>query len=392
MRAYWLEDHDEFEGVGAHELNPRYAHVDDPNEDWDELDDVAVSPVDTPALARSRSLQVAPVVSAPPRLDGADTSHYQVAVAPMDLHAAKAAGLSWWAHKVSQSTTYLDPTWHKVALDMQLAHFRNTLGYHWLSSVTDPERQAAWLLKCMADNARVMGVMGDCEEQALTAERCLAFYEAVERVTKRPCAHYTGAYVASGTLFSDWRLRESLYGMRPVILAAYCSRTRMESLPNVKRLGHQAWQYSSSGPVPGVSGRCDMDEVSDPLAFDKACHAYTTTPLPPIESLKPTPPPPHLEDDPMPAFTHSDVDHHGHPPRWTFWWLTDGGTKRHMTGLELDGIRGGQATRDAAPALTMAEIDTIPDYCAPLTELPPTEVLYGNGTWTITNGSGTFSL
>jgi hypothetical protein len=29
MRAPWLESHTEFEGVGAHELNPRYAPVDE---------------------------------------------------------------------------------------------------------------------------------------------------------------------------------------------------------------------------------------------------------------------------------------------------------------------------------------------------------------------------
>jgi hypothetical protein len=29
MRAPWLEPHDEFEGVGAHELNSRYTPVDE---------------------------------------------------------------------------------------------------------------------------------------------------------------------------------------------------------------------------------------------------------------------------------------------------------------------------------------------------------------------------
>lgn len=297
MRATWLESHDEFEGVGAHELNDRYDHVDDSDGEYDDPDDVSVSPVDTPALARAEGPTATPsAYSVPGRLDGADTSHYQVDVAPMDLNAAKSAGLFWWAHKVSQSVSFIDPTWHGVALQMQKTKFRNMLGYHWLSSTTDPVRQAAWVLRCMGDHARTFGVMGDCEEGGLDVDRCLAFYEAVERVTKRPCAHYTGAFVSGGTLFADWRIRESFYGMRPVILAAYCSRERMEKLPNVTKCGHQAWQYSSNGPVPGVSGRCDMDEVSDPLAFDRACNLSTAhIDVPPpshIEDVTPIQPPP----------------------------------------------------------------------------------------------------
>lgn len=274
MRAIWLESHDEFEGVGAHELNPRYEHVDGDADTEDA--GIVAGPLDTPALARAESM----LVSAAGRLDGADTSHYQAAQG-MNLKAARAAGLTWWAHKVSQSTNYLDPTWHATSLAMQLAGFPMMLGYHWLSQTTDPVKQADWTLRCMGDLARVMRVMGDCEEQGLTVEWCTAYYEQIEATTHKASAHYTGAFVGHGTIFGDPGLRQCEYGIRPTVLAAYCSRTRMQSLPNVARIGMQAWQFNSNGPVPGVVGRCDMDEISDAAAFASFRPPVESTPEPP---------------------------------------------------------------------------------------------------------------
>ena len=58
-RAPWLEPHDQFEGVGAHELNPRYTHVDGTPGDWDQalvdLIDQTLQAARTPALFAART-------------------------------------------------------------------------------------------------------------------------------------------------------------------------------------------------------------------------------------------------------------------------------------------------------------------------------------------------
>jgi hypothetical protein len=69
-----------------------------------------------------------------------------------------------------------------------------------------------------------------------------------------------------------------------------------------------------------------------------------------------------MEDDDMVVlFTHSDEDHEGHPPRWTFWALRDDGSKRHVTEAEL-AVRG---VRDTVPAIPMVLVDSIPDELTP---------------------------
>jgi GH25 family lysozyme M1 (1,4-beta-N-acetylmuramidase) len=286
MRAIWLESHDHFEGVGAHELNRRYDHCDDVQADFEAFDrNMTPNPVDLPSLSRAQSLLSSAVTTG--RLDGADTSHYQVTQGGMNLRAARQAGLTWWAHKVSQSVAYTDPTWPAVSASMLSQGFTHALGYHWLSSTTDPERQADWFLRVMGEAIYSVAAMGDCEEQLLFPEMCLAFYERIEAKSRKPCVHYTGAYVGGGRIFADERIRQSEYGPRPVILAAYVTRQRMLGLPHVREMGIHGWQWSSNGPVPGVVGRCDMDEVLDPDAFTLACRGHVTPVGAVIEALAP---------------------------------------------------------------------------------------------------------
>lgn len=81
----------------------------------------------------------------------------------------------------------------------------------------------------------------------------------------------------------------------------------------------------------------------------------------------------------MPAFTHSDPDHDGHPARFTYWALMPDGTKRHVTEGELAVL----GTRDTAPAIPMALIDGIPDQIAPVeltSELASFEPMHLTGT------------
>ena len=295
MRASWLEPNAEFEGVGAHEANPRYDPVDEHAEGFaiSELDPLLVS---TPALTAARTNLIQSLLTTTPRFDGADISHYQYDAGPVDLSRTKAAPADWFATKLTQSTGYLDPTAARSRL--AAAQFRCVGLYHWLSSTTDPEQQAAWFLRQSGGLRVGEFAMLDDEESGVTVAKTLGWLEAVEKVVKRPSAVYSGAYVAGGAIWNDPRVREGRYGPRPMILAAYVSEARAKALPGVRANPWHAWQYSSNGPVAGITGRCDMNRCDDWAAFDLACGATHTPAHPDVVPVPVAPPPsPTLEAD-----------------------------------------------------------------------------------------------
>lgn len=294
MRAPWLESDDEFEGVGAHPLNPRYHPVDEIEQGYDPPDDFAP----TPGLMAARQSLLA---VAKPRLDGGDTSHHNVDAGPMNLNDAAVGGCWWWMHKATQSTSYVDPTLQRIRLQMRAADFENQIIYHWLSSTTDPERQAAHFLATIGELAVRQGVSLDAEEAGTSVVWCLGFLEAVEKVTKRPIEVYSGAFVSGGTIWTDERIREGHYGPRPMRLAAYTSEARAKALPGVADHPWHGWQYSSNGPVPGVVGRCDMNRIDDREIYNRACGVQAAPPIevPPIPPTPPSPPILSLEEDDM---------------------------------------------------------------------------------------------
>jgi hypothetical protein len=105
VRAPWLEPHDEFEGVGAHELNDRYDPVDERAAGFT-VQDTDPLLMHTPALIVARRASVAAT-----RLDGADISHHQYDAGPVSLIRTRHdPPTTWFATKVTQSTSYLDPT------------------------------------------------------------------------------------------------------------------------------------------------------------------------------------------------------------------------------------------------------------------------------------------
>lgn len=278
MRAPALEPHDLFEGIGAHELNPRFDWI--PEEHGDATDStqfdppdagIVMDPVQTPALARAQGLlhpanMLASTI--PYRLDGGDTSHYQYTQGGGSMSIG--AGMWWWMHKAAQSTGYRDPTVNAAIIEMFRAGVEIPGTYLWGSSTTDPQKQAANWIGAVPAEYRVRLVwMGDMEEGGLTVELVVAIYEAVEDTTHKPCSHYTGLFVSGGAMFLDDRIRFSKYGPRPIIVAAYVSRERFDGLITTvgKGKSYSAHQYSSNGPVPNVVGRCDMNEVLDKQAF-----------------------------------------------------------------------------------------------------------------------------
>lgn len=300
-RAPWLEPHDQFEGVGAHEFNPRYEPVDEDGFDEWEVE------LRTLALFAARQSLLAAVK---PRLDGIDVSHHNIDAGPLLWDVVAGIPTFWGACKLTQSTKYLDPTAAFNRRGMATSGLRHRGLYHWISSTTDVGAQARWFLDRLGSLADGEFAMLDAEEYSTESAaamlgRCVRWCELVEAATRRPCVVYTGAYVASGSLWQSPVLRTSKYGPRPFILAAYTTEAKARALPGVKAHPWQSWQWSSNGPVAGVTGRCDTNRVDDQPAYDVACglvdHDTPPEQIPPVQPPQPPPsvPPLSPEEDDM---------------------------------------------------------------------------------------------
>lgn len=303
--ATWLEPDPVFEGVGASVLNPRF--------DWI-VEEHGPRPDPTPVTARSHpALFAALVAAAGPAavpFEGHDGSHYQWdqgraagALPPVDLVTlAQASRIVWW--KASQSISYVDPSFALIWLQAR-ALFRYRVAYHWLSSVTDPEQQAAHLCKVLdavGGPREGDAVMIDSEEAGVTAAMCVAFAEWVEHYYDRPIiTDYTGLYVDGGRIWNSDELREGNYGHRPMHVAAYVTEDRLDQLMTARQAKpYDAWQYWSGGPVPGVVGRGDMSSRVRFAAYDVIC----------LKQAKPKPQPepkPEPTPEPVPLISGDDM-------------------------------------------------------------------------------------
>lgn len=214
-----------------------------------------------------------------PKTDGIDIAHYQWDQGPVDLNAVHAIPAFWFATKATQSTAYVDPTFAKARAAAHAAGFRHIGLYHWLSSTTDPVAQADHFLATIGTLQPGEFVMGDFEEAGIAAAGCLAFNERIESRTQRPVVGYSGLYVSGGTIWKSVPLRTSRYGPRPFIVAAYVTEAnlaaRMISTGSIN-YPHDGWQFASGGimpnglHLPGIVGRCDMDQIDNVEAFDLA--------------------------------------------------------------------------------------------------------------------------
>jgi GH25 family lysozyme M1 (1,4-beta-N-acetylmuramidase) len=303
-RAPWLESHLEFEGVGAHELNPRY----------DAVDEVAAGfTVETPhsfTVPAFSAVRANLVSVSRPRLDGIDISHHQPDAGPMDLtvtHNAIVGGAfgTVIGIKATQSTSYTDPTFASSRNAAHVAGFDSILPYHWLSSTTDPVKQARHFLEVVGDWRDFEGVMLDDEEAGVTEDMSLAWLAEIDRELgpTTEIGVYTGAYVAGGRIYQSTRI---FNGRRARWLAAYTSEAKMRALPGVAQFPPDMWQFSSGGPVPGVTGRCDMNRVDNFALLHSICPARTATPPATPPTTPPTVPPVEPSQPPLetlPPFT-----------------------------------------------------------------------------------------
>lgn len=308
-----LELDHEFEGVGAHRLNPRF--------DWLE-DEHGPTPPPGPVTSETHPALFAALVhragAANVPFEGHDGSHYQWdqgvragATPPVDLVTlAQASRIVWW--KATQSTTYVDPSFSRI-WDAARTLFEYRVAYHWLSPVTDPEQQAAHLCKVLdavGGPREGDAIMIDSEEAGVNVEKCVGFAEWCEKYYDRPIiTDYAGLYVDGGNIWNSDQLREGNYGHRAMHVAAYVLEQRLNDLMRSRNAKpYDAWQYWSGGPVPGVVGRADMNTHVRFAAYDVIC-ARTATPTP---TPQPTPTP---APTPMPPITGDDMTVQGVPFR-----------------------------------------------------------------------------
>lgn len=284
-----------------------------------------------------------------PRLDGIDIYHGQADAGPVDLVKVAAIPTWWFAAKATQSTTYKDP-WYDRFMAQARSLFTHRLAYHWTSSITDPLQQADWFLQS-TNGADGVGAMQDIEEAGSTVPRCLAWFERVENHTHRPCIGYAGLYVSGGTIWKSPALRMSAYGPRPFVVAAYVPKLNLDArmiYTGSQAFPYQAWQFSSNGPVPGITGRCDMDEVQDRQMFDLACQTVGNLPA---------------EDELLDVVRDAETNLN------KFAVMLDG-TLRPLSGVELK-ARGIVNSVDLGVPLSAADRAVLGSYVPPVTTIPP---------------------
>jgi hypothetical protein len=213
-----------------------------------------------------------------PKFDGADVSHYQdEAGALINWDALFAAsGGSYAATKASQRHNYIDPTLARHRSEMRRCKFRRRPLYHWQSPIAEASVQlqlANWN-RAVGDLEVGEADMLDAEQSGITEPEAVYLLEGREERTQRPCIVYNGIFVAGGTIFRSNRIRESKYGERGIHLAAYTSEARLQQLLATQGLTgypYHLWQYSSNGPVSGVVGRCDMNQIINAAVLDNCC-------------------------------------------------------------------------------------------------------------------------
>lgn len=240
------------------------------------------------------------------RLDGPDISHHQYDAGPVDLAATRSAGCWWISMKVTQGTSYVDPTFEQSRAAAHAAGFTHIGLYHWLSSTSDPVAQAHWFLVHIGALRDGEFASLDAEEAGITAGECIAWCEAVDPVTGRPAEAYTGYDVAAGTIWQSTRLRSSVHGPRPMHLAAYTTEARAKALRGVATYPWDAWQFSSNGPVPGITGRCDMNRIDNRAAYDLAAGIGNTPPVETEPAPTPVPTTPTEDEPDMPKYYVAD--------------------------------------------------------------------------------------
>ena len=225
---------------------------------------------------------------ATPRTDGIDTSHYQ----DLSFDTGPLPALKFAMHKVSEGGRYRDPDLFDFTTRYRNSPQVEHVGfYHWLRSDWSVEAQVQnflgalgstvggvlagefvvidWERTYVKAGAVTKGVIGRNLTRALpdpTPADVEKFRAAVAGFLgdKNRVAVYSAPWVNG---FTAWRKANP---HTPLFLANYRTNKLLpfNGWAESERWNATAWQWSSSAQVPGIVGRCDVNQARDYGWFD----------------------------------------------------------------------------------------------------------------------------
>src|SRR5262245_25943496 len=185
-------------------------------------------------------------------LQGLDVSHWNGTI---DWSSVKNSGRVFAFCKATEGTTYIDTKFYTNWPQM------NNVGlvrgaYHFGRPASDPIAQAQFFYNVVQPTSGDLQMTLDLEvTDGKPPDQVWAwtiyFIGKIKRLTGRPGISYTGYYF--------WRdqVGNPSYNLDcPLWIAAW--NTSAPKIPSAWSTW-TFWQYSSTGSVPGVSGKCDLD-------------------------------------------------------------------------------------------------------------------------------------
>jgi lysozyme len=197
-----------------------------------------------------------------PRTDGIDVSYWQGTI---DWTAVRTTGIWWAATRIwdRQHGPGKDYTFDHNRTGMAFCHYR--LLYHFLEGGRSIQQQVDQCLAIVGTLAEGEGMMLDAEA-ACTELQALAWLHAVEAVIERPCAVYTNRQVDAGRIWNS----PQVFNGRPRIFPRY-TLDQDVAAASAAPYGWDAWQWSSTGHLPGIVSAVDLDQVDHAAMFDPVC-------------------------------------------------------------------------------------------------------------------------
>lgn len=273
------------------------------------------------------------------RFDLADVAHYQDEAGKLIDWDALISGSpgNGAITKYTQRNNYIDPTAARHRSEMKRVGARRRGLYHWQSPTAQASIASQVAHYKRAVTALEVGefFMTDSEEAGATEPDTYEELNLIEDWTGRPSAVYCGVYTDGGRIWRSERIRMSRWGPRFMILAAYLSQAALAKILHdlkVDGLPAHMNQFGSSGVlptgghVPGVVGRCDMNQVNDFALLDICC-GYSSNQL-------------IVEEDEMTTNYVANFDAGTHGPAYpdhdcSLWVLSDlDGSKRLLNDFE----------------------------------------------------------
>lgn len=222
------------------------------------LDQKSDETAPTPTEPVTSTSPTEPTIASDGHAQGIDVSHYNGSI---DWQQVAASGKTFAFIKATEGTKYQD---NQFLVNVQRARDANILvgAYHFLNATTvDGARQEA------ANFARAIESAGgrldlppvmDYENNpkgistVQINEVAHAFLDEVERLTGRQPIVYTGNVFASKF--------DPTFSMYKLWVARYSTTQKPTAVPAWN--SWWAWQYSSTGSVPGINGAVDLDEYN----------------------------------------------------------------------------------------------------------------------------------